>query len=447
MIERKIYREMKAWKEAPNHKPLLIKGQRQVGKSFIIEHFAKQEYEDYILLNMHDDPGACRLFSDRLDVDYLISAIESYKDKRIDGKNTLLIFDEVQECPRARSSFKAFSQDGRYDIIASGSLLGVSHQKKKKEKESALSPVGFEQQLTMYSCDFEEFLWAKGVSKSTTESLRKDVREGNRINDAVLDRFSGLFREYAVVGGMPEPLQRYVDTKNMEEVRSLQDSILATIVDDILNYAPEGQEMRTMACYKSIPAQLSETNGKFQFSKVDGVRGRKDYESMEENLLWIEGAGYGNFARSLDSPEMPLEAHENRRSFKVYTSDTGLLVRQYGKETSKAILSYDTGYNVGAVFENLVAECITKAGYVPRWYRKNSGDNRMELDFVLALGGETAAVEVKSGNERDSVSISKAHSVFGIEKRIMLEEGNIMSEDGVSHYPLFASAFIDELDV
>lgn len=449
MIERKIYRQLLAWKNDPHHKPLLIKGQRQVGKSYIIDYFAKQEYKDCIFLDMHDDPGACRLFSDKLEVDHLISAIEAYTDKKVDGRNTLIVFDEIQECPRARSSFKAFSKDGRYDIIASGSLLGVTHPKKKKKKaesEDALVPVGFEKQLVMYSCDFEEFLWANGISKDVTASLRKDIREGNVINSAVLDRFSSLFREFMVIGGMPEPLQRYIDTKDMEEVRGIQDMILATIVDDILNYAPEGQEMRTLACYRSIPSQLSQTNGKFQFSKVDGVRGRKDYESMEENLLWIEGAGYGNFSRSLDSPEMPLENHENKRSFKVYTSDTGLLMRQYGKDTAKAVLSSSAGYNVGAVFENAVAECLTKAGFVPRWYHKNAGDNRMELDFVISLGGGVAVLEVKSGDDRSAVSLTKAFSVFGVENRIMFEEGNITIEDGVRHYPIFASAFIDELD-
>ncbi len=451
MIERKIYSDLLRWKANPSHKPLLVKGQRQVGKSFIIDHFGEREYDDRILLNFHDDPGACELFSDKLDVDYLIDAIEAYTDRRVDDRKTLLMFDEIQECPRARSSFKAFSKDGRYDIIASGSLLGVTHPKKKRkgeaQPEAALPPVGFEQQIVMHSCDFEEFLWANGIPKETTESLRRDIREGNSINRAILDRFSRLFRDFMVIGGMPEPLQRYVDTKDLEEVRSIQDMILATIVDDILRYAPEGEEMKTLACYRSIPRQLSETNGKFQFSKVEGVRGKKDYKEMEENLLWIEGAGYGNFSRSLESPQLPLENFEKKNSFKVYTSDTGLLVRQYGKEASRAIMLRDTDYNLGPVFENITAECLTKSGFVPRWYRKNGGDNRMELDFVIPLKGKAAVVEIKSGNDLSATSLSKAMSVFGIRNRMMMEEDNIFTdEDGVRHYPLFASAFIDELD-
>lgn len=452
MIERKIYSELLKWKEDPGHKPLLIKGQRQVGKSYIIDRFGEQEYNDCVLLNFHDDPDARGLFSGSLDTDRLIPAIEAYTDRKIDGRNTLLIFDEVQECPRARASFKTFAKDGRYDVVATGSLLGVTHPKGRKKEngnvsDDALPPVGFEKQLTMYSCDFEEFLWANGIPKETTESLRKDIRGGNPMNEAVLKRFSRLFREFMVIGGMPEPLQKYVDTKDLDEVRSLQDMILATIVDDILRYAPEGEEMKTLACYRSIPRQLSETNGKFQFSKIEGVRGRKDYGGMEENLLWIEGAGYGNFSRSLESPELPLENFEKRNSFKVYTSDTGLLVRQYGRETSKALLVGDSAYNLGAVFENVTAECLTKAGFTPRWYRKNAGDNRMELDFVIPLKGDVVAIEVKSGDDKSSVSLSKAHSVFRIENRIMLEEGNMATDgSGVRHLPLFASAFMDELD-
>ena len=448
MIERKVYAKLLKWKDDPFHKPLLIKGQRQVGKSFIIEHFASNEYQDYILLNFHDDPDACKLFSGKLDVNHLIGSIEAYTDKKVDGRNTLIVFDEVQECPRARSSFKSFAKHGGYDIIATGSLLGVTHRRNGKgEQDDALPPVGFEQQITMYSCDFEEFLWANGVLRETTESIRRDIREGNSINEAVLGRLSGLFRQFMVIGGMPEPLQRYVDTKDLEEVRYLQDMILATITDDILRYAPEGEEMRTLACYRSIPRQLSETNGKFRFSKVDGTRGKKDYSNMEENLLWIEGAGYGNFSHSLESPELPLENHEKRNSFKVYTSDTGLLVRQYGKEVSKAVLTADPEYNMGPVFENAVAECLTKAGFVPRWYHKSGGDDRMELDFVISLGGEAAVLEVKSGKDRSTISLSKVRDVFGIEKRMIFEEGNIRKDkEGICHYPIFASAFIDELD-
>lgn len=443
MIERKVYSRLLRWKGDPRHKPLVVKGQRQVGKSTIIEEFARREYGDYILLDLNRDRGARELFSGNLDADTVVRNIELYTDRRVDGRSTLLIFDEIQMSSAARSSLKCFAQSGKYDVIASGSLLGVA-LRRSRDDGGALPPVGFEEHLTMYSCDFEEFLWAKGVPKDSVEAIREDIRRGRKLNGAVLERYSSLFREFMVVGGMPEAVQTYVDTGNLGEVQKVQDSILNTITDDILRYAPEGQQMRTLACYRSIPSQLAQTNGKFQFSKVADLKGKKDLPTMEENLLWISGAGYGNFAYSLTSPELPLEVHENRKSFKVYISDTGLLVRQCGTDVCRAVLKGE-GQNLGYVTENAVAEGLTKAGFVPRWYRKNSGAGRMEVDFVLPLDGKVAAVEVKSGDTKTSASLGKVAETFDIGRRIMFCRENVSETDGVELYPLFASAFADAL--
>ena len=445
MIERKIYKRLEQWKERVDHKPLLVKGQRQVGKSFIIEEFAKNDYGNYIILDFNTDKAARKLFKDSLDPDSIVRNIEQYTDKRVNGRDTLLIFDEIQLCLSARSSLKSFAKSKKYDVIASGSLLGVAISRDKDDDDDSIPPVGFEEQITMYSCDFEEFLWAKGISKETTESIRANIHGKKRFNQAILERFSSLYREYLVVGGMPEAVQKYVDTNSISEVRRIQDIILNTITDDIIRYAPEGQKMRTLACYRSIPSQLSETNGKFQFSRVEGVSGRKDMRSMSENLLWISGAGYGNFAVSLTSPELPLESFEKRKSFKIYVSDTGLLVRQYGNDTANAVFNGQNGYNVGPVIENAVAESLTKAGFIPRWYRKNSEKDRMELDFVIPLDGNVGVIKVESGRDKDSTSLEKVSRFFDIGRKIMFENDNISMKDGVEHYPLFAAAFSDEL--
>lgn len=452
MLRRKAYDELLRWKNS-DHKCLLVKGQRQVGKTFIIEYFGRHEYEHFLSFNLSEEPEICSVFDGNLDVDTIIRGLKLYRDPSefVPG-STLILLDEIQECDRARTALKFLSIDGRYDVIASGSLLGVSCPRKKSKKKSReelprpLVPTGYENHLEMYSLDFEEFLWANKISEDTIEYVKGCIREGKSIDNAVYDRFSALFRDFMIVGGMPEAVESFVNKKNYADPHKVLEDVMMCVELDINRYNEGVEANKTLECFKSIPSQLAQTNKKFMYSRVGGGGSRKAADTYSENLLWIGGAGVGNFCYSLRSVEIALRANEDRSIFRVYMSDTGMLMHAYGNVAIRAVASGDNSMNMGAVAENEVCECLVKSGFVPRYYRRDSGDLMMELDFVVELGDDLTVIEVKSGRKRGAPSLNKAGTVFNVDRRIMFEPSNIsISDDGIEHYPLFAAAFIREM--
>ena len=431
---------------------MLVRGQRQVGKSFIIEAFAKENYPRPVKIDFRLDVDARKLFSGNLDVDSIIRGLEILRPEAVfEPGSTLIIFDEIQDCPFAYSSLKYFALDGRYDVIASGSLLGVTLNRIRGREEDPEDvgpsvPVGYTEHMTMYSLDFEEFLWAKGVKEEHIEGLRECIRNRTPVPDAVHSAFRSYFREYMVVGGMPEAVQDYVDTKRIGGVVRIQDRILEDAIADINRYNTPINAIKTAECFRSIPGQLAESNKKYMYSRVDGGGSRNSAQRYSENLLWIKDAGYGTFCYKVSSVESPLSAREESDQFKVYFSDTGLLVGMYGPAVRKAVAMGDSDVNFGAITENIIAECMVKCGIRPRYYNKNKGGNRMELDFVVEIGDDLSVVEVKSGKSREAPSLSKVPSVFKVDRRMMFEETNIrITDDGVEHYPLYAAAFMDSM--
>ena len=446
VLRRKTYDKLLEWKKR-DHKPLLIKGQRQVGKTFIIREFAKN-YSNYVEIDFRSDIYAREAFSGNLDADSIIHALELlHPEFNFEPHSTLILFDEVQDCPRAYSSLKYFAQDRRYDIIASGSLLGVTlHNGNGKEKQESSIPVGYVEHLTMYSLDFEEFLWAKGIKQEYIDELKRCIREKKTVPEIMNSVMSFHFRDYMVVGGMPEAVSKYIDTKMLNDAISVQNNILEDVLADINKYNTASDANKTTECFKSIPSQLAKSNKKFMYSAVDGGGSRNSAQKYSDNLLWIKNAGYGNFCYKVLSVESPLSAREDRSNFKIYFSDTGLLMNMYGPTVRRNLAIEGEGCNMGAIAENVIAECIMKCGMVPRYYSKNQNENRMELDFVMELGTELTVIEVKSGKNRESPSLSRVSSVFKIDRKVMFENTNIrVSEDGVEHYPIYAAAFMDAM--
>ena len=297
--------------------------------------------------------------------------------------------------------------------------------------------------IEMHSLDFEEFLWANNISEDVIGYVKSSIREKRTIDKAVCDRFESLFRDYMVVGGMPESVETYISSKNY----AAPDKVLKDIVDcislDINRYNSGVDCDRTLECFRSIPSQLADTNKKFMYFRISGGKSRKSSDIYGENLLWIKGAGIGNFCYSLNTVESPLALKENHDTFKVYMSDTGILTHMCGNVTVRAIANKDMSVNQGSIVENVVCECLVKAGCVPRYYRKNSGEMMMELDFVVEIGSELTVIEVKSGKQRTAPSLNKVSRFFRVDRRIIFEQSNVsVSEDGTEHYPLFASAFI-----
>lgn len=449
MLRRKAYDILAEWKGRV-HKPLLVKGQRQVGKRFIIEAFAKENYAHFVNIDLRSDVDARAVFSGNLDVDSMIMGLEVlHPDAVFEPGSTLILFDEIQDCPLAYSSLKYFALDGRYDFIASGSLLGVALNRTGEEGQTdatASVPAGFTEHVTMHSLDFEEFLWAKGIRSEHIEALRACIRERRTVPDALHSAFTSYFKEYMIVGGMPEAVQNYVDTRRIDGVIGIQDNLLNDIVADINRYNTSVDAVKTLECFHSIPRQLAESNKKFMYSRVDGEGSRNSAQRYSDNLLWIKNAGYGNFCYKVSSVEIPLSAHEENDKFRIYLSDTGLLVGMYGQSVRKAVAMGNNRVNLGAIMENVVAECMVKCGIEPRYYSKNKDDNRMELDFVAEIGDDLSVIEVKSGKSREAPSLSKVASVFDVDRRLMFEDTNIrVSDDGVEHYPLYAAAFMDSM--
>ena len=455
MLRRKMYDVLMDWKERGT-KPLLIYGQRQIGKTFIIEKFAKDNFDTYIYAKLDDDGKFRSIFNqDDRTVDSLILSMSTLRRLQItDPKKTLIFLDEIQDCPNALASLKSFKKDGRYKIIASGSMLGVNINLGDEDKENtSVPPMGDARVIKMMSLDFEEFLWANDIPQEAIDLVRKRIRNHQKIEEPIYREFASLFRIFQITGGMPASVQAFVDNKTTFMNSSIQlDDIIAQIGRDITKYNDSLNATKTMECFQSIPYQLAETNKKFHYSRISPIsvgpnNTRKAADRYMENLLWIKYAGYGNFCYSLKEIASPLKIKSKRDVFKVYLSDTGMLTNMYGETAINAIFTSNLSYNNGSMTENVVAESLTKCGFEPYYYVNTKKKNRMEIDFILEFFDGVVAIEVKSGKTRAAPSINAVNKVFDIKRRIMLENENIHeTDDGIEHYPLFASAFFEVLN-
>ncbi len=448
MLRRKILDDLIEWR-GRRHKSLIIKGQRQVGKTFIITEFSKT-YKHFIYVDFSKEPEMRTLFDDDLDVDRIVLGLRGSRlTEPMEPGETLIVFDEVQLCPRAKSSLKQFTIDGRYDVIASGSLLDIPWF--NAGDPTALAPKGYVEHMEMHSMDFEEFLWARGYPDDVIDHIRSAIREGTPIIPTVLKGAESAFREFMVVGGMPEAVEAFVQGRGMPEVIRILNDNIAETREDIMKYSEANEAVKIRRCIDSLPRQLAETNKKFMYSRIDESGSRAGSRKYSDAVGWIMDAGLGNPCRQLREVTHPVTKGANDDQFKVYVSDTGVLTRMcdIGKgdsPTAEAILKGDIRYNQGAIAENLVAECLMKCGFERCYYLHRKEPGRMELDFVLDIGPDVTAIEVKSGKDREAASLRKTIGDERFQRRIMLENGNVSRDgDGIEHYPLFAAAFLDEL--
>ncbi len=440
MLKRKMYDDLVAWKNR-KHKPLLVKGQRQVGKTFIIDWFGRDHYSCYLRFDLGDE-DIRHVFETVSDVSGIIKGLVAVGGEAIEP-GALIFLDEVQECPRARSALKAFDIDGRYDVIAAGTLISTSCV--KPGAENPLMPMGHEEQAAMRSLDFEEFLWAKGIDASAIDDVRRCIKGRSPILPAVCKVFEDAFTDFMIVGGMPESVSSFIESGDYIGPSEVQKRILGLCADQIGKCRRRSDAAKVLECFKSIPSQLADPNKKFTYSRISGMSGRAAHDRYAWGMMWLEDSGFVSFCRAAGSLSLPLAACDDLRSFKLYMSDTGLLTSMYGKDAVRALYLKDTGYSNGAIVENAVAECLMKAGYTPRYYRKTNGENKMELDFVLEMGMELCVIDVESGSRK--TSLEKASKVFNIGRKIKLEDGNIyVDEDGVEHYPIFAAAFMKDME-
>lgn len=391
MLKRKFYNKLLDWKKKANKKPLFVRGARQIGKTYIIDYFGKTNYSSYIYINFLENSEYKRIFDGALDAATIYSRMSlMIRSARFTENDTLIFLDEIQECGNARTALKFLAQDARYDIVVSGSLLGVQYKNVKS------IPVGYEEPVTMHSLDFEEFLWAKGYSHDQISSLQDSFLEQRKVDDLINDVLHRELREYMVIGGMPAVVQRFIENRNFAEADEIQRQIVSDYLDDIMNYAPVVEKPKIRNCFLSIPRQLARENEnrKFKYAEVEkGVGARKYINSVE----WLRGASMAEMAHNLTAPLFPLSAYEDESAFKLYLSDIGLLTSLYGFETKAAIVNQTIRGSVkGALYENLIATGLVRRGYALRYLQ----DRRipMEVEFLLEKDGKVVPVEVKASN-------------------------------------------------
>ena len=439
MLKRKIERQLTEWKNTSGHKPLIVKGCRQCGKTFSVLDFAKKNYKHVVYLNFFENPDYASVFAGSLEIDNIVMLLSALlgKDAVFKAGETVLVLDEIQDCPEARTALKFFRIDGRYDVIGTGSLLGV----KGYGKEPKSVPVGSETVIDMYPLDFEEFLWANGISEPVVAMLQKALDAETPVPEALHSRMKQLLLQYAVVGGVPDAVQTFVDSKQMDEVLRIQRDIVRSYEDDMVKYAEKQDKSRIKECFQSIPRQLAKENKKFQYSVVRKGSTAAKYAG---SLQWIEDAGIIARCYNLSITELPLDGNAEEDTFKVYMRDMGLFVSMLEDGTQYDILQGNLYGYKGAIFENLIADIFSKMGRKLYYFHKDSG---LEVDFVIRYKGECTLVEVKAatGNIKSTKTILNHPEKYHVSSAIKLGDYNVGRMGQVLTLPLYMAFLLRTL--
>lgn len=445
MFRRKIEQTMLSWKQSQLRKPLVIKGCRQCGKTSSVLEFARKNYKYVVYLDFHEHKEYKAFFAGALDVDTIVLNMSmGLKGAKFVEGNTCIIFDEIQDCPNARSSLKFFSLDGRYDVICTGSLLGVNGYKTKEEGEEerrASIPVGYEHIVTMYPMDFEEWLWVNGIEQQHIDYLVRCFRDEVPVMEAVHNRMRELLRLYIIVGGMPDAINTFVKSNNMNEVRTVQQNIVDNYKSDMLKYALQEDKAKIRECFDSIPSQLAKENKKFQYSTIRKNGRSRDYLG---SLQWIEDAGIIHRCYNTSITELPLAGNMMRDCFKVYMADIGLLMGMLEKGTAWSVMQGDMLAYKGAVYENLAADIFGKMGRKLYYFQKEGG---LELDFLIRYRGECYPIECKArnGNAKSLQTVMKNTDHYHVSHAIKLGDYNVGRKDQVLTLPFYMAFLLTEV--
>lgn len=440
MIKRKMYKYLINWKQKKDKSALIIKGARQVGKSYLVREFGRNEYESYIEINFLKNPLYKNIFKGDLSAEETFKRLSAYiPNLKIISFKTLLFLDEIQVCAEARTAVKFLVEDGSVDVISSGSLLGLSYLEDddKNVTEPTSLPVGYEEQITMYSLDFEEFLWAKGYNDDAIAYLKDFYISNKEVPKELNDKYLELFREFMIVGGMPEVVQTFIDTNNFQEASKIQGKILADYQDDISKHAKGQEKIKVRQCYDSIPKQLAKEYKKFQYSVVEKGKTSKKYGG---SIKWLCDSSLVNKCSNVNEAYIPLLAYEMDDQFKLYLNDTGLLLYLYGPETKLAILNNTLKGNAkGGIYENIISESLLKRGYKLYYYKTQNSS--MEIEFVIEKNGEVIPIEVKAGND-STPSLNSFINKYHPKVSYKFVNGNVGFLDGKKTLPHYMVMFI-----
>lgn len=387
MLKRKIDKYLTDWKNRPDRKPLIIKGARQIGKTRSVEWFAGQNYASVIEINFIEQKRYREIFNDGFEVDAILKNISLLNPelKFIPG-NTIFFFDELQACPNCATSLKFFKLDGRFDVICSGSLMGISY----REIES--NSVGYKEDYEMHSMDFEEFLWAKGYNDEFTADLLSHMLDVRPLSELQMDTLMSLFRDYVIIGGMPEVVSTYVRNKNFSGTLDIQRQLLKDYEEDITKYVEGLDKAKVKAVYNHISTFLAKENKRFQITKIARNARNRDYMGCVE---WLADAGVVNVCYCLNQPELPLKGNYDPKMYKIYFKDTGLLIASLDEEAQEDLrANKNLGTYKGAIYENIVGDMLVKQGY--RLFYYHSDRPALEMDFFIRDADSLIPVEVKA---------------------------------------------------
>ncbi len=432
MLKRKVSDDIAKWYQSGCNKALLLTGSRQVGKTTSVRMFAKAHYSHFVEINFVKFPRARQAFDGNLDTKTIVTNLSAMGFGPFVEGETLVFFDEIQECPNARTAIKFLVEEHRYDFIESGSLLGINY------KPVTSYPVGYEQELKMYPLDFEEFLWANGVGTDVIDTLRHCYQKEQPVPAFIHDQISKFYRQHLVVGGMPNVVQTFIDNADFGNVLNVQRSILTTYRADITNYAGKDQVL-VKRIFDAIPSQLGKQDKRFILASLEKGASMRKYEDPTQ---WLIDAGIAYYSFNVSDFALPFTATENRRLFKLYMVDTGLLSSLLLKGIQFDVLNGNIGVNEGALTENYIACSLSSKGIPLHYYDKKS---RQELDFIIEENNQITIIEVKSGSDykrHASLDAAIKANPEKIERSIVFSPYNIESQNDVLYLPLYMSQFL-----
>lgn len=434
-LKRKIDDYLIKWKQNDERLPLIIKGARQIGKTESINNFAKSNYNNVVYINFVLEPKYKVILGDGYDVESIIKNITLLSpEKKFIAYETLMIFDEIQDYPDIATSLKAFKIDGRFDVICSGSLLGVNYKKIHSNS------VGYKTDYEMFSMDFEEFLWAKGYGSDVIEDIFNHMKELKPFSETQLTVFKKTFLDYCILGGMPAVVKRYIKTNSFSDTLDIQNQIRLDYEEDIRKYAEGLDQTKIVSVYRNVPAQLAKENKKFQYSMISkNARGREYTGCID----WLKDAGVVSICYCLNYPELPLKGNYDETKFKLYYPDTGLLISTMDEEAQDDLrANKNLGIYKGALYENFVAEAFIKQGLGLYYYKKDN--STLEEDSLARTKNCLVPIEVKSNNNSSKSlrQLIKNKSYSDIQFGIKLADSNIGYSDNVYTFPYFCAFMI-----
>ncbi len=437
MLRRKITNRIEEFYKSDPNKALMIVGARQVGKSYAIGKFAEAHYESVITIDFIENPEYVSVFENAQGADEILLRLSAvFGDRMIPGK-TMIFFDEVQECRELITQIKYLVQEGTYAYILSGSLLGTVF------KDIVSAPVGYMDIATMYPLDFEEFAWANGVGEKVIDSLRSSFEQKTPVDAFIHERMTALFELYLIVGGMPEAVSAYLETKNLRKVADAQNAIIRLYKRDISKY-DEKDRLYLNEIFDLIPSELNAKNKRFILKNLNE---KARFDKYYDSFLWLKNAGVALSVNVVDEPKVPLLLSKSQNLFKLFSNDVGLLAAQYGNEIQVRILQHETSMNFGSIYENVAAEELAAHGFALYYYNSKKFG---ELDFVIEENGKVLPIEIKSGKDyyrHNAMDNVLDVTEYGISEGYVFCNGNVETVGKVTYFPIYMLMFLHKKEL